>query len=332
MLLKGGTDGELPELKKIASRCGEHGMDYATDEDTGHEDPDPMVNRFDSSNDLIEAAKWRIELINQLMPGIVDQVVEPGESYRRARHAFEMLLNDHTRSVGFVARYIGGVNVSRDHKGDPNARPPFTVVDPKKQREALGFLSKEVFGVDAYRFPTKLYDYLGTSNWSHWGMHDRGRPDLPVHQLVLSAQKQSLGRLLSPATLARILDSELKTPAKQDAFTAAELLHGLTVAIFSETEKLQNGKYTNREPAINSLRRNLQRAYFEELAELAMGYENAPADCQSVAAAELTELDARLQKVFASKVQPDDYTRAHLNELSARIRKVLDARLNLQKP
>ena len=328
--LKGGTDGEVAELKKIASRCTEPALQYATDEDAMG--PDPLVNRFDLSSDTIEFAKWRVELTNQLMSDLIDRVVKTGDGYSRARHAFEMLFSDHTLAMSFVAKYIGGVSVYRNHKGDPNARSPYVGVDPKKQREALQFLDSEVFGVDAYRFPTKLYDYLGSSHWSHWGMHEQARPDFPIHQIVLQGQTAVLNQILSPATLSRIIDSELKTPAKQDAFTAPELLHGLTAAIFSETDKLQNGKFTNREPAVSSLRRNLQRLYFEKLANLVIDNKTAPADCQAVAAAELTELEARLQKVFAGKAQPDDYTRAHLSELSARIRKVLDARLNLPRP
>ena len=34
---------ELPELKKIASRSGEPGLAYSTDEDTRGIDPDPLV-------------------------------------------------------------------------------------------------------------------------------------------------------------------------------------------------------------------------------------------------------------------------------------------------
>ena len=72
-------------------------------------------------------------------------------------------------------------------------------------------------------------------------------------------------------TLSRIADTEFKTPREQDAFTNKELLTGLTASIFQETEKLQEGKFTDRAPAISPARRNLQNKYFEELADLAMG-------------------------------------------------------------
>ena len=166
-------------------------------------------------------------------------------------------------------------------------------------------------------------------------MRESGRPDYPVHNTVLIMQDHVLGQVLSPITLSRLLDSELKTPANQDAFTAAELLQGLTAAVFSETDalaKLKDAKFTDRKPAISSLRRNLQRRYFEQLADLAMGDAGAPADCQTVAAAELANLRVRLKHVLAGKAQLDTYTRTHIDELAKRIQKVLDARLELHRP
>jgi len=237
--------------------------------------------------------------------------------------------------MGFVAREIGGVYVNRNHKGDPNARPPFVVTEPKKQREALEFLERQVFGPEAYQFPPKLYDFLGSTHWKHWGMRGFGRPDFPVNQTVLLMQEHVLGQVLSPITLSRILDSEAKTPGDQDAFTAAELLQGLTGSIFSEIdtlEKLKDGKFTDRKPAISSLRRNLQQCFFEQLADLAMGSSGAPSDCQTVATVELAGLEARLKQVLAGKAQLDTYTRSHLGDLATRILKVLDARPTLPRP
>ena len=221
-------------------------------------------------------------------------------------------------------------NPDRDHKGDPHGRPPFVVVEAKKQRDALALLDREVFGPEAYQIPTKLYNYLAPSHWTHWGLHSEGRPDVAIHELVLQWQDQVLGHLLAPITLSRLLDSEMKVPADQDVFQAAELLQGLTSAIFRETEKLQKGRFTNRVPAISSLRRSLQQNYFERLSDLALGQADAPSDCQTVARAELEALETRLKQVLAGKAELDPYTRAHLSDLVARIRKVLDAAMELK--
>jgi hypothetical protein len=113
--------------------------------------------------------------------------------------------------------------------------------------------------------------------------------------------------------------------------------------MFSELDSLQSGEYSNRKPAISSLRRNLQREYLSRLSKLAMGESRlyvggsahslrelaAPSDCETVAFTELKDLQDRMNKMLASNVKLDDYTKAHLTESAARIGKVLDARLQL---
>jgi len=330
--LSGDTAGEIPELKKIASRCAEPGLDYATDGDTRGFDPDPLSSRFDLGKDPLQYARRQVKLIDQLWPDLVERMAEEGEGYERVRRAFNVLLNYHGDAMAFAAGFIGGIYVHRDHRGDPNARPPFVVVEAKRQREALGLLREQTFGPKSYEFPPALYNHLAASKWSHWGIEPQDRCDYPVHEVVLAWQDRVLGQLLSSTTLSRLRDSELKVPAEKDAFTAAELIEGLTAAIFAETEKVRDAKYTNRKPAISSLRRNLQRRYLEWLARLAMGSVAAPEDCQTVAYVELESLEARIKEVLARKAQLDTYTRAHLEESAARIRKVLDARLELAGP
>ena len=92
------------------------------------------------------------------------------------------------------------------------------------------------------------------------------------------------------------------------------------------------GEYTNRKPAISSLRRNLQRTYLKRLSSLAMGRTGAPQDCQTVAYAELASLEGRINELLKSDTKLDTYSRAHLEESASRIRRVLDARFNLTSP
>jgi hypothetical protein len=139
-------------------------------------------------------------------------------------------------------------------------------------------------------------------------------------------------QLLSPLTLERIYDSELKVPSDQDAFTTAELIRRLTAAIFTEADKMDAGQYTERKPAVSSLRRNLQRIYLQRLSQIAMGNSSAPPDVQSVSFAELKSLKEKIDKLLTGNVAFDTYTKAHLQESSNRIAKVLDARLSLARP
>ena len=174
--LPGGTDGESADLKKIASRSGEPGLAYATDEEARFTDPDPLVNRFDLGKDPIQFAKTRKQLAAELLPGLIDRLAEPGESYERTRKAFDLLLEIQGNAMHFVSRLIGGVYVNRSHKGDLNAKPPFVVVEAAQQREALALLASEVFGEKAFEFPTALYNQLVNTKWSHWACGKRIGP------------------------------------------------------------------------------------------------------------------------------------------------------------
>jgi hypothetical protein len=133
--------------------------------------------------------------------------------------------------------------------------------------------------------------------------------------------------LLSSLTLARLHDSELKASADVDALTTAELIERLTKAVYSEVDTVKEGEFTNRKPAISSLRRNLQRRYLQRMSQLALGQTAAPADCQTVAFAELGRLKTRIDSMLTGEAKLDSYTRGHLEETSARITKVVDARM-----
>jgi hypothetical protein len=95
---------------------------------------------------------------------------------------------------------------------------------------------------------------------------------------------------------------------------------------------METRDYTNRQPAVSSLRRNLQRVYLKRLSVIAMGNAGAPQDCQTVAYLELEGLEKRLNNLLDSQKNLDAYSKAHLMESSSRIRKVLEARLALSAP
>ena len=95
---------------------------------------------------------------------------------------------------------------------------------------------QQVFNDLPFQFPPALYNHLATPQWSHWGSRRSDSPDYPVHAVIGIWQELILSQLLSPLTLARLHDSELKVPADKDAFTTAELLQRLTKAILRKLD------------------------------------------------------------------------------------------------
>ena len=311
-------------LAKIAARSGEAELAYGTDEDTRGIDPDPHSRRYDMTDDLVAYAEEQAKLVTEALPDLVEDLVEEGDSYQQARRAFGLLIAKHAISMFDASRYVGGLHVSRSHKGDANAAEPFVVVDAEQQREALKLLEEQVFSDEPFNIPPKLYNHLAPSKWSHWGSNIPVRTDYPVHQAISLWQDRVLSQLFSSLTLSRLHDSELKVPADQDAMTVAELFERLTGSIFSEVESFEPGEYTNRKPAISSLRRNLQRKYLERLVKTALDRTSGPEDCQTLAFAELSDLKQKIDLLLEDEPELDRYSEAHLRETSARIGKVLE--------
>ncbi len=333
-------DDEAKGLKAITDRVAEKGLAYGTDEDVGS--PDPLINRWDLGADTLEFARSRMDLVKALLPELADRVVPEGESYERARRAFEMLLWDHAYAGYIAARYVGGAHVNRDHRGDPNGRAPVQVVAAKKQRDALELVCERVLSDKAYDIPPDLLTKLAAGRWTHWGTDDWGE-DLgyPIHERVLAFQRMTLSLLLGPDTLERVLDAELKLDADQDAVSLPELLGRLSKAIYPELHGEEGAalvggtRFTVRRPFVPSLRRNLQRAYLGELIALALGNRgwSVPPVTRALAYRELKGLKTRLDPIAQDSGKAallDPYSLAHIEESRARIEKALAAAYQTQ--
>ncbi|MDA0658462.1 MAG: zinc-dependent metalloprotease [Planctomycetota bacterium] len=331
--LSGGTNGELKELEKIAARSGEPSLAFADDSDAPLPfdldiSPDPRVARFDLGNDPVAFAQRQYQLVQQLLPTVVDRMTGDGDNFVQARRAFQVLLGTHALAVEHVARQVGGLYVSRSHKGDAGGTQPITLVDAKRQKEALDLIHEQVLGPQAYNIAPEIFNKLGASRWFHWGTETPLRPDFPIHDSISRWQFRILRPLLSSTTLRRIHDNEARAGAEDDVLTIADLFQGLTRSIYAEVWELPQGPFSTRKPAINPLRRNLQKIYVRRLADFALGRAFVPADCQTLAFLELRELNGKISDLLGSAERSgglDRYTRAHLVETSERIAKVLNA-------
>jgi hypothetical protein len=323
-------EAELPELKKIAARSTEPGHAYATDEDTRGFDPDPLANRWDMGSDPLAYARRQADLIEELWQGkLVERAATDGKGYQRVRQVFAVTLNQYQMALNLAARYVGGQEFSRNHKGDPNARPPFVVVDSAKQREALRFLKERAFSDKSFRFSPELLNSLAPDRWMHWGTSTwtAGRMDYPIHEQVLRVQASALNHLFHPITLARVLDNERKCK-DENCLTLPELFREVTAAVWSELDvQADIQPATNRQPLISSYRRGLQREHLKLLIALVLSPSSGtPEDARTLAWSNLKRLDRQIEQVLQRHdAKLDDYTRAHLEESQMRIQKALQA-------
>ncbi|MBI3270391.1 MAG: zinc-dependent metalloprotease [Planctomycetes bacterium] len=326
--MPGPGQDEKAMLKQIAARSAEKELAFATDEDTSVLDPDPLTNRWDLGDDMVALAKTRAALVDEVMKDVLTKLVPEGQDYFLARQAFGTLLVEYYRNALYVTRFVGGQYVHRDHRSDPNGRPPFEIVPVAKQREALQFLKENVFADQAFKYPTELLNYLGPGRWHHWESDEANeRLDFPLHAQLLQFMSAPLRILFNPWTVERIHDAELKIAPDQDAMTVAELFSTVRGSIWTELDVAPGaGPYTVRKPLVSSLRRGLQREHLRLLISLATGSAGAseyPADARTLAWYSLQDLQDRIAKVTAKSEGLDEYTRAHLLETEDRIDQAL---------
>lgn len=310
------------EPKDVLKSVAEPGHDYLTDEDTGG--PDPLARRYDFTKNPLDYAKSLMTLATSARGKILDKFVKDGESWSRARRGYQITLSTQMNAVNIMANWVGGANITRDRKGDPNARPPITPIAASVQRDALNFCIENTFNDDCYGLSPELLTKLTVNKDENAGAD----PTWSVNDQIGGIQASTLTMLMNPTRLRRVYDNESFIPADQDALTLPEMLDTLTGAIWTELDKAPSGSFDARKPMISSLRRNLQREFTQRLIDLSLDTEgNAASKTIATLSREtLAKIQGKITKALDGKGGGlDPYTKAHLDELKTRIAKALDA-------
>ena len=317
------SDKKLP---KILARVAEPELVFGTDEDTNG--PDPLARRYDFGKEPLNYAQDQMAFAKKHRKIIVNKIVKDGDSWKEARKGYLMTLGQQVRSVSMMANWLGGSYINRDRKGDPNGRAPVEVVEAKRQRAAMNFVIENTFNDDSFGLTPELVNHLSIDHMSRSYFSE---PAWPIHDRIMGIQASSLSQLLGPSTLRRIYDNELRVPADEDAVTLKEVIDTVTEAVWEEIDQKPKGKFTEREPAISSLRRNLQSEYLQRLFDLGSARKGSAAmkPISNLAALKLGEIKEKLEE--ASKIDKyDAYTRAHLVDSLTRVNKWLESQYVVQ--
>jgi hypothetical protein len=316
-------DAKRAELLK---RVAERELQFATDEDAMG--PDPLVARWDLGADPLDWSIARLALVKTLRDNLLDKSVKDGEAWHLLRRAYEQLLGEHLNALSTASRYIGGVHVNRDRKGDPDGRDPLQPVDPAKQRKALAFIIDNAFNDAAFDLRPEVLSKLASDKNRHWGNFGSMDEAFSISNRVAQIQAFAMFFLMNGDTLGRVYDNEIRTPDDADALTLPELINAVTSAAYSELDTKLNGQsFTNRKPMISELRRSLQTELTARLVDLALRPGRLPQPVPTLAKDQLRQLDMKLAKLLEKlpSGQVDDYSRVHLTDLKARVDKALNA-------
>ncbi len=318
------------KLKDILSRVAEPELVFCTDEDTYG--PDPLARRYDFAKEPLEFANDQVALAKQHRAKILEGFVKDGDAWEKARKGYIMTLGLQTKATSMMANWLGGTYVYRDKKGDPNGRKPIVVVEANKQRAALDFVIENTFFDECFGLTPELLTHMTTDYFGDFMSRLTDEPAWPVHDRIMGIQASALSQLMNPTTLRRVYDNESRVPSDEDAVTLNEILDKVTSAIWKELDELPQGKFTERKPAISSLRRNLQTEHLQRLFDLASerrGGSSAMKPIANLAAMTLKSLQTKLAKA-AENENYDVYTRAHLQDAGVRVSKWIESQYVVQ--
>lgn len=325
-----GDEGKM--LGKIASQGTKRELAYATDEDTmGLSSPDPLVNRFDMSDDPVAWARQRIALCDELMADLKTWAVQQDEPNYFLRQVFGTIMYEKTVNLQFVSRVVGGQYFNRNRASDPDAQAAFVLLDPKLQRDALVVLGQTLFDDDFFKVESDLLNDLGPSRWGDWASRPSPRIDYPIHQQILNMQSFALFNVCAPQVLQRVYDAEMKSGA-DNKFTAAEMVSSVRGIIWGDLSFPSGAEFTDAKPMLSSVRRNLQRQHLQYLLAIVdsePGTLVSP-DLHSMVAFSLRDISDRIGAILeqtrsANNGKLDFATKAHLSESKSRIDRVLNA-------
>lgn len=272
---------------------------------------DPRSQREDLGDDAVEASRLGVANLQRIVPNLIDWTGEEGENYAQLEEIYGEVAVQWRRYLGHVTREIGGVyETPKTYDQDG---PVYEMVSKDAQTRAMAFLHE--FGFDTPRW---LLDEDILRRIEHAGAVDR----------IRSIQAGRLDLLLDPQRLARLIEAEARLG--DAAYAPLDMLEDLRKGLWRELDANE---------AIDPWRRNLQRAYLEDMERLMTEEVTAPSaaarrflgytpvdvsqsDIRAYVRGELETLRGDVQR--AARRMRDRPTALHLEDVLVRIENILD--------
>lgn len=201
---------------------------------------DPSSQTEDLGDDAIKASKYGIKNLQRILPRLEEWTTKDGETYDELKTMYGQLLGQFNRYMGHVSSNIGGVYENYKTAGQDGA--VYTHVDKNHQKNAVRFVNNELF-----KTPTWLLNKTIFSKTEFSGSEER----------IRSLQVRTLNRILKTGRMARMIENETLNGAS--SYTLLNMMTDLRKGVWSEL-------YSHK--AIDTYRRNLQRAHLDRLSFL----------------------------------------------------------------
>ena len=269
----------------------------------GSDGTNPESQREDLGDNSVLASTYGMKNLMKVVPNLLEWTTTDGENFDDTEEIYGEVIGQWRRFTGHVTTVVGGITEnlkSTDQEGEV-----YNVVPEAQQKAAIDWLNEYAFST-----PEWLLDEALLRKMEGYGAVNR----------IRGTQVSFLNSLLDASRAQRLIEAEAFKG--RNTYTIYQLFGDTRKGLFAE---LNTGK------AIDTYRRNLQRAFVERLEHLMTNESSAreartvnieQSDIRPVVRAELNTL---LSTVKANKAKfSDRASTVHLQDLQARIEKVLD--------
>lgn len=255
---------------------------------------DPRARSEDLGDDPIQATTYGLRNIEYITGYIVEACGEQDKDYTQLEIIFAELIGQMYRELGQVAAVIGGIEIDNLVYGQ--SPEVFKSTSREKQKAAVSYLLRYGFHTPDYLLKEDIISRIGMH-----GITDR----------ISAQQKRLLQAVIGKQTLDRMMDLEASGNSN---YSMVELFGELQSGLFSELN--------SADPEIDIFRRNLQRAWANQLIGYIKPGSAAGNDLQAVSRGKLAELESVLSKQVKKKKNNAEYY--HILDLKETIRIALN--------
>jgi len=288
---------EKPTLDKWAREQDEKPYLRFSTEGQGGTDPGDNTEAV-GDGDAVQATRLGLQNLARVSEILLAATsTRPGEPWDELEQVYGRMASQWTTELNHVVRIIGGVESQQKHIGQEGVR--FTTTPRARQVEALQFLQQNAFMPPLFLIRPEILRRIQPT-----GIVDR----------VRTAQAGIMGALLQAARLDRMAEQAVLDGAA--AYSPIDFLTDLRAGVWAELAKPGT--------AINVYRRNLQRAYLDNLDQRLNGA-GSSAEVRSLVKGELRALDGQLESAVGAAT--DELTRRHLVDCRDEIATILNPRV-----
>jgi hypothetical protein len=304
------AEAEIAELDLMAARqIDEPLLRFGGEDMAATFDPEVLTENI--GRERIEATKLSMTSLERAAARLIPATTRLGEDYTTLQSTYRMLISQRFNYLSSVVKQIGGVRENRFLGG--RGGDSFTRTTPREQKAAIRYL---------------LDDALNTPKWlTDPAVLNRIRV-FDVAAPVITTQNQILISMMSPLRFRLLEDAEM-------------VKHGSGMEANQYLATIQNGVFRelkNNKPVVDVYRRELQRAYIEQLkgfsgemqrinnanAAQAFMFSDISIDLRPAAIQSLKDLKRDLNN--ARPNVSDQPTRLHIAQLDREITQILKIR------